>query len=1606
MVHSRFLRNAAALAVIGVGTAVLFSQTSGSGEGTVQSDIQTYMTARAAAYSSTTSFGFGVFSDIHMSEDAAAILTRAQWAALLTTWKNQGNLFDVIVGDLGFGNLGDRDNVLSGPAAVPGGPPVFYAMGNHEDDPIGKRSWIDALYPGAVRSTSWTGNPSVPAGNMDHVYWSFNVGPTTHFIFLDGDYQTRDTATRQWQTLGPAQVAWLTADLAANTDKNVCVFIHEPIDQQATGIAPHLTLNDKGPLLELLSLHPKKTYVFSGHLHGLGGITKWKGVTSVHVMTGVSPNNGVRVNVTGETFTITGTGTGTITDFDASPMNQTVTIAGSQVQKIAEDGAYSGNTTGPKMFIVSAEGSVTPTSGGLMLRADSLTTYSPRFISEALVKVVPGLHLSYDINLQGVTAGLDAVAVQPYWHLKTGGIPPPVYDQNWIALSRRPRIGMFYPLNDDMPTLGGRATGTWYHRDFDLTPMSGGWVDGIYLTSSFGGANVTAVYVDNIRFTWAPTGTIVPGPRVNVASAANGAVASASSSYNANYPPLGGNDGDRRGSNWGVGGAWNDGTIATFPDWYQVDFAATKTIDEIDVFSIQDTYLAPIDPTPIMNFFSYGLRDFEVQYWNGSTWAPVPGGTVTGNSLVWRKFTFPAVTTSKIRLWITNGLNQYSRLAEIEAYETSGAGGNVSPTVALTGPSSGAVLTVPVSTTISATASDVDGSVTSVAFYANGTLIGTDPTSPYSVTWTGPGSGAYTLTAVATDNLGATSTSASVPVSVTVPPVVSITSPAGGTSVPAGTAVTFSASASDSDGSVTAVSFYANGALLGTDASSPYSITWTPSVAGSYNLTAVATDNVGATTTSSATSLTVVANALPVVTLTSPTSGSSFTAPASMTISASASDADGTVAKVDFYANGALLGSDATSPFSFAWSGVSAGNYSLTAIATDNLGAASTVSGAIPIVVNSVGGRINVALAANGGTALASSAFGAGWGASGTINGDRNGLSWESGGGWNDANKDVYPDWLEVDFSGTKQVDEIDIFTVQNNYSAPSAPTPSMTFTLFGVRDFEVQYWNGSAWTPVPGGTVTGNTLVWRQFVFSAITTSKIRVFVSKGADGYSRLTEVEAYGVPAGNSAPSVSISSPSSGTTFTSPASTTISASASDTDGTVASVAFYANGVLIGTDTTSPFSVPWSSVPAGTYSLTAVATDNVGAATTSSTVSVTVNAPPTVTITSPTAGAAFTAPASTTISANAADSDGSVSSVAFYANGALIGTDTTSPFSVPWSGVSAGSYSLTAVATDNRGATTTSSPVSVTVSVAANVPPTVVLTAPAAGSVFTAPASTTVSANAGDSDGTVASVAFYANGSLIGTDPTSPYSVPWSAIPAGSYTLTAVATDNLGAQTTSVPVNVTVNGAAPRVNVALAANGGVAVSSSTLNANFPASAVTNGDRLGSGFGAGGAWLDATASTFPDWIEVDFNGLKLIDEVDVFGVQDTPQTPITPTVFTLCTYNCLVDFSVQYWTGTTWLTVPGGIVTGNNRVWRTFTFSAISTAKIRILVTRAPGNFSMVTEIEAYGTGGAPAPAEEALDQRIGEATDAAPPPAEEPRPGTSPSEANDSSRRFSSTW
>src|SRR5687768_18401681 len=86
-----------------------------------------------------------------------------------------------------------------------------------------------------------------------------------------------------------------------------------------------------------------------------------------------------------------------------------------------------------------------------------------------------------------------------------------------------------------------------------------------------------------------------------------------------------------------------------FPIGLKSRFLPHQTIDEINVFSLQDNFNDPVDPTEAMTFTQFGLQDFDVQYWTGSAWQTVPGGSLLNNNKVWRKITFPPLTTTKVR---------------------------------------------------------------------------------------------------------------------------------------------------------------------------------------------------------------------------------------------------------------------------------------------------------------------------------------------------------------------------------------------------------------------------------------------------------------------------------------------------------------------------------------------------------------------------------------------------------------------------------------------------------------------------------------------------------------------------------------------------------------------------------------------------------------------------------------------------------------------------------------------------------------------------------------------------------------------------------------------
>lgn len=272
------------------------------------------------------------------------------------------------------------------------------------------------------------------------------------------------------------------------------------------------------------------------------------------------------------------------------------------------------------------------------------------------------------------------------------------------------------------------------------------------------------------------------------------------------------------------------------------------------------------------------------------------------------------------------------------------------PTVSLTSPADGAVFTLPAVVTLEATAADPDDAIKKVSFYANDRPLGAVTNSPFTLSWTNPPVGAWALFARAVDQFGKSTLSDPVHITVTnAPPVINILSPANGATLPVGSDVTIQAEVTDSDDAVVRVRIYGDGRLLATLTNAPYAAVWSKPAPGKHTVMVRATDEFGLTST--ATAKFTITNAPPEVKLVKPAEGDNFPNHANITLEAEATDSDGGVARVSFWANNRCLGVVTRAPYTFTWRDARPGLYSLTALATDLYGA-RTVSKPVVISVS------------------------------------------------------------------------------------------------------------------------------------------------------------------------------------------------------------------------------------------------------------------------------------------------------------------------------------------------------------------------------------------------------------------------------------------------------------------------------------------------------------------------------------------------------------------------------------------------------------------------------------------------------------------------------
>ncbi len=617
----------------------------------------------------------------------------------------------------------------------------------------------------------------------------------------------------------------------------------------------------------------------------------------------------------------------------------------------------------------------------------------------------------------------------------------------------------------------------------------------------------------------------------------------------------------------------------------------------------------------------------------------------------------------------------------------------------------------------------VIGTVTNTA---NTLLTNSSQGNPFFLSWSNVQVGGYTLRAVALDSLGRYATSAPVNISVTsappvvVRPAVYFYSPTNGSSFGFPTNVMLYARAAESTGTVATVQFYANNVSLGTVSNSSqtvftnisteplFPLTWSNAPAGSYALTAIATDAKGLTATSSVVNITVVTNTPPVVVrpsvyIYSPTNGTSFVTPAAVGIYVHALESTGTIATVQFFANSTSLGVVSNSSqmvftkissvplFPLFWSNAPAGSYAITAIATDAKGMTATSSVVnITVVTNTppvvVRPSVYIYSPTNGARFVTPATVG------------------------------IYVHALE----STGTIATVQFFANNTSLGVVSNSSQMVFTNISSVPLFPL------VWSNAPAGS----------YALTALATD---------AKGMTATSSVVNITVVTNTTLPPVipfyvSFWYPTNGQTFAAPATIGVHALVTDSN-VVKAMQYFANGTSIGVVTntgtvpltnstqSNPFFLSWSNVSAGSYILTALAMDNAGNLATSAPVTVTVTnipapvVPFTVSFWYPTNGQMFLAPATIGVHAKVTDSN-VVQTVQYFAGGTSIGLVTntgtalltnstqSNPFFLAWSNVPAGNYVLTALATDSAGHTATSGPV--TIFVLTNLPPVVSIYAP----------------------------------------------------------------------------------------------------------------------------------------------------------------------------------------------------------------------------------------------------------------------------------------------------
>ncbi len=481
-------------------------------------------------------------------------------------------------------------------------------------------------------------------------------------------------------------------------------------------------------------------------------------------------------------------------------------------------------------------------------------------------------------------------------------------------------------------------------------------------------------------------------------------------------------------------------------------------------------------------------------------------------------------------------------------------------------------------------------------------------------------------------------------------------------------------------------------------------------------------------------------NKVTTVSITSPNNDNyRFREPATINITAKATNSNGTITKVEFYNGSDLLSADYSSPYSYKWENVPVGNYALTAKAADNSGIVTTSAIVYTTVVPNDPPVVTMT---------------------------------------NPLDGSIYKKGDNIQLQMRAENHYLTLKYLQFYDEVPLAADGPTLLQTYDVEQGDHSDYSFSYNTHLSAGPHKLIAKATDVFGVTASDTVDITVILNP-AD---------------------VRIASPFNNDTFGAPATIVISAVATDSlykGNTISKMEFYNDTTLLYADSAAPFTYIWKNVPAGNFLLTAKAIYSSGITFTSPIVHISVvPSKTTLSLTIPGNILKYTGPARIKLNAAVTNVSGTIKKVQFYNGTNLLHTETLFPYGFLWIDVPIGSYTLTAKAYDNQDQIITSNAIDVAV-VEENVPPVVSIVSPVNDTTYTGPATIHLIAKAKDPNDKISKVEFYSGSTLLRTEHYYPYTYWWTNVQPGTYTITAVAYDDKGLSTTSAAITVTVTNA-----------------------------------------------------------------------------------------------------------------------------------------------------------------------------------------------------------------